>query len=235
MVLHLPHAEGGFGVTFNDVSKDAAFYTSTARFVSWLGAFPQERQEVWLPKDDLRDSSSWSSPPLMLLRDIYSKLIDQYDCKEVCVSSPSQVNAGASGGLSSQDGVSQQQETTSLSLPQLNRLIEDSFVWDEYSASNTDVTAIPSQLRVTQQILSHWQPFQDLKLMFAGSSRAEQLNLHSQQRIVATVEDSVLRTEMAGLESQEEDAPKRILFFKPMSCLGQIRSHRRDETWSTSL
>jgi hypothetical protein len=40
---------------------------------------------------------------------------------------------------------------------------------------------------------------------------------------------------MAGLESQEEDAPKRILFFKPMSWLGQIRSHRRDETWSASL
>jgi hypothetical protein len=37
---------------------------------------------------------------------------------------------------------------------------------------------------------------------------------------------------MTGLESQEEDAPKRILFFKPMSWLVQIRSHRRDETWS---
>ena len=33
---------------------------------------------------------------------------------------------------------------------------------------------------------------------------------------MATVEESVLRTEMAGLESQEEDAPKRVLFFKPM-------------------
>jgi hypothetical protein len=67
-------------------------------------------------------------------------------------------------------------------------------------------------------------------LCFAGSRRAEQLSLRSQQRIIATVEDSVLRTEMAGLESQE-DAPKRILFFKPMSWLGQLRSHRRDETW----
>ncbi len=71
--------------------------------------------------------------------------------------------------------------------------------------------------------------------MFAGSRRAEQLSLRLQQRIVATVEDSVFRTEMAGLESQEEDAPKRILFFKPMSWLGQIRSHRRDETWFASL
>ncbi len=40
---------------------------------------------------------------------------------------------------------------------------------------------------------------------------------------------------MTDLESQEEDVPKRILLFKPMSCLGQIRSHRRDETWSASL
>jgi hypothetical protein len=28
-VLHLPHVEGGFGVTFNDISMDAAFYTTT--------------------------------------------------------------------------------------------------------------------------------------------------------------------------------------------------------------
>ena len=33
MVLHLPHAEGGFGVTFNDVTKDDAFYTTTSRCV----------------------------------------------------------------------------------------------------------------------------------------------------------------------------------------------------------
>ncbi len=95
MVLHLPHTEGGFGMPFNCVTKDVAFYTTTSRFVSWMGAFSQVRQELWLSKDDLRDSSSWSSPPLMLLRDIHSKLMDQYDCKEVCASSPSQVNIGA--------------------------------------------------------------------------------------------------------------------------------------------
>jgi hypothetical protein len=81
------------------------------------------------------------------------------------------------------------------------------------SASNADVAAIPSQHRVTQQILSHRQPFLDLKLMFAGSRRPEQLSLCSQQRLVATVEDSVLRTEMAGLESQEEDAPSVSSFL----------------------
>ncbi len=73
--------------------------------------------------------------------------------------SPSQVNTGAGARLNSQDGVSQQQETASLSLPQLNRLIEVSFVRDESSVSNADATVIPSQHRVTQQILSHWQSF----------------------------------------------------------------------------
>ena len=204
---------------------------------------------MWLPKDDLRDSSSWTSPPLVLLRDIHSKLLTQYDCKEVCAPSQSQVNVGAGAGPSSQsqvnigagprpsfqDGVSQFQEPAPLSLPQLNRLVEASFVRDESSACNADVPVIPSQLKVTHQILSHWEPFRNLKSKFAGSRRAEQLSLRSQQRIVATVEDSVLRMEMAGLESLEEDEPKRILFYKPMGWLGQIRSHRRDEAWSASL
>jgi len=47
MVFHLPHVEGGFGVTFNDIAKDVAFYTTTSRFVSWLGAFSQVRQGLW--------------------------------------------------------------------------------------------------------------------------------------------------------------------------------------------
>jgi hypothetical protein len=80
-----------------------------------------------------------------------------------------------------------------------------------------------------------WQRFEDLKLTFADQRRAEQLRLRAQQRVVATVEDSVLRTEMASLESQEEDAPGRVLWFRPMSWLGQIRPHRRDEAWSASL
>ena len=93
-------------------------------------------------------------------------------------SSQSEVNVEGSGGLSSQDGVSQEEEAVPLSLPQLNHLFETSFVRDERSVSNTIVTVIPSQHRVTQQILIHWQPFRDLKLMFAVSCYAEQLSLH---------------------------------------------------------
>ncbi len=37
---------------------------------------------------------------------------------------------------------------------------------------------------------------------------------------MATVEDSVLRAEMDALESQEEDALKRILWYKPLGFLG---------------
>jgi hypothetical protein len=153
MVPHLPHAEGGFGVPFNCVTKDAAFYTTTARFVSWMGAFSQERQRLWSPKDDLRDSSSWSSPPLLLLRDIHSRLVTKYDCKEVCAPSQPQGNTGASARLNSQDGILQQQQDAPLSLPQLNCLHEASFARDESSTSNAGVAAIPSQLKVTHQIL----------------------------------------------------------------------------------
>jgi hypothetical protein len=31
--------------------------------------------------------------------------------------------------------------------------------------------------------------------------------------------------EMTDLDSQEEDAPKLVLFFKPISWLGQMRTH----------
>ena len=52
---------------------------------------------------------------------------------------------------------------------------------------------------------------------------------------MATVEDSVLRAEMGALESQEEDAPKRVSWYKSMAFGGVIRPHRRDEAWSADL
>jgi hypothetical protein len=60
---------------------DSVYHTDTHR----------ERQKLWLSKNDLRDSSSWSSSPLVLLRDIHSNLLTQYDCKEACVPSQLQV------------------------------------------------------------------------------------------------------------------------------------------------
>ena len=91
----------------------------------------------------------------------------------------------------------------------------------------SNVAAIPPQNWLTHQILSMWQHLKDLKQTFAVSRRAEQLRQRVQQRVVATVEDSVLRTEMENLESEEEDASRRVLWYKPMSWLGQIRPHHR--------
>ncbi len=142
--------------------------------MTWIGAFSQERQKLWLPKDDLQDSSSWSSPPLLLLRDIHSTLISQYNWKEVCVPSQSQGNVGACARMKSQDGVPQQQQAAPLFLPRLDCHFEDTFVWDENSVSNSGVVVVPSQFKVTKQILLHWPPFRDLKLKYVGSRQTEQ-------------------------------------------------------------
>jgi hypothetical protein len=194
------------------------------RFVPWLGAFPQERQGLWFPKHVLQDSSAWSSPPLVFLRDIHNVLLTKYDFKED--SPPLSLNlvTGLVLGAARKTGIHSSRKPAlhrgfTTEAGQLNRLHEDA----------STMPPMPSQHRVTQQIIQHWQPFQDLKQTFAVSRRAEQLRLRTQQDIIATAEDSVLRTEMANLESQEEDAPRRVLWFKPMAWLGQIRPHRRDD------
>ena len=43
----------------------------------------------------------------------------------------------------------------------------------------------------------------------------EQLQLRAPQQITATVADSALRVEMEALESEEEGAPARRLWYKP--------------------
>ncbi len=96
--------------------------------------------------------------------------------------------------------------------------------------SYNSVTPIPSQRRLTHQILKHWKPFQVLEQTLAVSSRAEQFRLRRPRRVVGTAVDSVLPTEMGSLEPQEEDSPKRVLWYKPMSRLCVIPPHRRDES-----
>ncbi len=63
---------------------------------------------------------------------------------------------------------SQQKEDTTFIIPQINLLHETYIVWGE-DASNGAVTTIPSQNKVTLQILSMWSPFQDLKQTFTVS------------------------------------------------------------------
>ncbi len=58
---------------------------------------------------------------------------------------------------------------------------------------------------------------EDLKQTFPDSLGAEQLRSRVQRCVVATVEDSVLHTEMTSLESQEEDGLCQTFFA---SCVG---------------
>ena len=62
-------------------------------------------------------------------------------------------------------------------------------------------------------MFKHLKPFQVLQQTFAVARSAEQLRLRQQQRIVATAVDSVLRAEMGELELQDENAPKRTLWY----------------------
>ena len=81
MVLHLPHANGGFGVQSNQITRHAAFYTTTARFVAWMGRFSPALQRAWIPTARLDDSSTWVSP-LSMLKEIHRRLLADYNCDE---------------------------------------------------------------------------------------------------------------------------------------------------------
>ncbi len=97
-----------------------------------------------MPKDDLKDSSTWSSPPRVLLRDIHDGLLVQYDCKD-SVSPPAHPGVRARPVQDGLDGPSQQEDAP-LFLPQLNQIHELSIVRGE-DVSN--VVVIPTQHRVT--------------------------------------------------------------------------------------
>ncbi len=85
-------------------------------------------------------------------------------------------------------------------------------MWGE---DDSNVVTIPTQDRVTEQILSRWKTFKDLKWTFVVSRRAEQWCLHVEERVIATVEDSTLLTEMKNLESDVEDVSRLSCSVRP--------------------
>ena len=95
---------------------------------------------MWLTKDDFKDPSTWSSPPLVLLRHIHDGLLVKYDCKDT---SPPQSQPGvrARVGHSQQDGDTQQQEVGPLLLPQLTRLHK---VYHARGEDDSNVAVIPA-------------------------------------------------------------------------------------------
>ena len=68
MIVELPHHRGGLGITPLPASNLAAFYSATARLVSWLGSLPQSHSSHWVRDQDLADCNTWTSSSLSSLR-----------------------------------------------------------------------------------------------------------------------------------------------------------------------
>ena len=199
----------GFGVPNNTISRHAAAYTTNARFVAFLGTFARPAQEVWLPGNDIQDPTTWSVPSLRTLKHLHETLLQDYDCTEQPVANPPTQPSAAGGSAAANAGApppppparAQDVSSGTLVLPQLNRLHEAyKRRQDALPASSTSQdlqpTAsgpIPSQLRLTQQLIAHWPQFKALRQRYAGTRFEEQRMLHMPQKHKATVPDSTLR------------------------------------------
>ena len=152
-------------------------------------------------------------PTLVLLREIHANRLANYDCK-------------GSAPCQSQSGTGYRWTLAARRTGfRSNRRPDLSF----FRNSTTSSSHIPCKERTPPTFLSP-----PSSLSPSTGSRAEQLRLPRSQRIVAAAVDSMLCTELADLEPQEY-SPKRVLWYKPMSWLGVIRPHHRDESWSESL
>ena len=68
-------------VEVNTIARKAAFYTTTARFIAFVGSLPSANQQLWIP-DDLTTPLDWVSPPLLTLRSIHTDLLAKFNCTE---------------------------------------------------------------------------------------------------------------------------------------------------------
>ena len=90
MVLHVQHAIGSFGMQSdgdgdgksNQIKRHAAFYTTTARFVAWMGRVSPTLQSAWIPTAQLSASSTWGSSPRSMLKDSHQHFVGRYNCNE---------------------------------------------------------------------------------------------------------------------------------------------------------
>jgi hypothetical protein len=69
---------GGLGVTPNEASSIAAFYSVTAQYVSWVHKLPNPA--LWAGGQDLTQHAPWTAPNLHALRDTHARLLQEYYC-----------------------------------------------------------------------------------------------------------------------------------------------------------
>ena len=94
---------------------------------------------------------------------------------------------------------------------------------------------IPSQQRLTQQLIAHWPQFKALRQRYAGTRFEEQRMLHLPHKHKDTVPDSTLRVEMKALEEQADNSKTSKFHWKPLSWLGTISPTTPNDVWDQPL
>jgi hypothetical protein len=181
--------EGGFSVPYNTISRHATAYTTNTRFVAFLGTFDHPAQEVWLPGNDIQDPTTWIVPSLRTLKHLHETLLqdERYEMMpfittarttEQPVANPPAQPSAAGGSASANSGATpplqsahnQDDSSGTLVLLQLNRLYEAYKRRQDalpVSSTSQDLQPpvsgpIPSQQRLTQQLITHWPQFKAL-------------------------------------------------------------------------
>ena len=95
---------------------------------------------------------------------------------------------------------------------------------------------LPTQRRLTRQLVQHHPPFIALRSLHLQNRPGEQQKFQTAQKYRAVADDSALRGDMQILEPQAQDAEPSNLSYSPLSFLAQITSHSQHwplDLWQT--
>ena len=231
--LRESHDHGGFAITPNSLTRISAFYNSTGRFVTWGGQLSVAAQCNFFPAHDLTDPDTWRAPNLDRLKQLREVLIRDYKCADPPADAPSsqQQQPPPPPQQQQQRQRQQSQDNGVLVLALLDQLASASAP----SADKT-VTTVPTQRRLTRQIVQNHAPFVALRQANQQTHLGEQRLLQSSQKYPAVADTSVLRGEMALLEPEDEGDEPRKLYYAPLTFLSHIGSHRIEwplDLWRT--
>ena len=149
IIVELPHHEGGLGITPFQASGMAAFYSATAKLVTWLQSLPHASD--WAAAQNLVDPDTWTSSALNTLKQLHDQLLLHYNCTEWAP--PPDADAHVP------DAPAQELDDDSarpLSLPSLNLLAALSVRQDVENDEAAARLSLPLQRQVTKHIMRKW-------------------------------------------------------------------------------
>ena len=190
----------------------AAFYSATARSVRWFGDL--SNPEFWI-KDPLDQPDTWSATAFRALRDAHRQLVEKYHCVDAPSGPVGSESASAAHGSAA----------SPLQLPPLKMLASPDSS-DSEDGSDVPSVSVPSQNRVTSQVLTNW----GLHQRAHGAPLSERCtalrSLHSKQQFPAVDEDK----DNSILQNNIPDGGdgSRTLKWSPaawLSCLSSPNRH----------